>query len=66
MSKTETYRIKPGVRPYGGKIFKADRVEADMVGGFVHLSASRVATARRYYRSDELLPSGEQLEPQKD
>jgi hypothetical protein len=55
------YRIREGVKPYGGKrlqtayrTFDPDNGSLREVTGYVHISASKVATAQRLYRSDEL------------
>lgn len=70
--RPEFYRIKPGVKPYGGKRLKIAFRAFDPGGGalrevtgYVHVSASKVATAQRLYRADELeLPAFSDLAPE--
>jgi hypothetical protein len=48
------FRIKPGVRPYGGRLIEAVTVTETSVEGWVRLSAQRYATAKRTYGIDEV------------
>lgn len=43
------YRVKPGVRPYGGRLLYPEYEEADRVGGRI-----KGVTATRWYGRDEL------------
>lgn len=70
--RPDFYRIKAGVKPYGGKRLKVAYRAFDPDGGplrevigYVHVSASKVATAQRLYRVDELeMPTFSDLAPE--
>lgn len=70
--RPDFYRIKAGVKPYGGKrlkvayrMFDPDGGPLREVTGYVHVSASKIATAQRLYRAEELeLPGFADLAPE--
>jgi len=53
----ERLRIRKGVRPYGGRLLEVVSREGDFVRGWVQLG-TKVATAIRLYRADELEQPG--------
>ena len=48
------HRIKPGVRPYGGKVFQELRGSETTAIGWVHTSSSRLAVGQRMFYRHEL------------
>lgn len=50
----KTYRIKPGVKPYAGKVLEEKTSDENSVTGFVRVSSAKYATSQRTYRRDEL------------
>jgi hypothetical protein len=48
------FKIKPGVKPYGGNVLEAKSVSSTSVQGFVRLGRNRYATAQRTYLIHEV------------